>query len=49
MDLKAQKDKRDARIQAKKERIKAQAESMAPTEADAVAEATPAENTEDKK
>lgn len=49
MDLKSQKDKREARLKAKREAIKAQAESIAPTEADAVAEATPAENAEEKK
>lgn len=49
MDLKAQKDKREARMKAKREAIKAQTESIAPTEADAVAEAGPTENTEEKK
>lgn len=41
MDLKAQKDKREARLKAKKDLIKTQAESIAPTEATAVAEAEP--------
>jgi hypothetical protein len=49
MDLKAQKDKREARIQAKKEAIRGQQEAIAPTEADAVAEAEPVENTEEQK
>lgn len=48
MDLAAQKDKRTARMQAKKDAIKSQAESLAPTEADAVAEASPAETKTDK-
>ena len=49
MDLKARKDKREARLTAKKEQIKAQAESIAPTEAEAVSEADPVESTEEKK
>lgn len=49
MDLAADKAKREARMQAKKDAVKAQNESIAPSEAEAVAEAEPAENTEDKK
>lgn len=49
MDLKAKKDNREARMQAKREAIKAQTESIAPTEADAVAEAEPQETKEEKK
>ena len=49
IDLKAQKDKREARMNAKKEAIRAQAESVAPTEAEAVAEAEVVETPEEKK
>ncbi len=49
MDLKAKKDAREARLQAKRERINAQAESIAPTEAEAVAEAKPAETEAEQK
>ena len=49
MDLKAKKDKREARMQAKRDAIKTQTESIASTEADAVAEAEPQENKEEKK
>ena len=45
MDLTAEKAKRDARIQAKKERISAQNEAIAPTEAEEVSEAIPEEVT----
>ncbi len=43
MDLKAEKVKRDARLESKREAIKAQAESVASSEATATSEATPAE------
>lgn len=49
LDLAAQKDARAKRMQAKREMIKAQNESVAPSEAEAVAEATPAEQTEETK
>jgi len=49
MDLKAEHEKRAARIKAKKERIRAQDESIAGSDAEAVSEATPAENTEEEK
>ena len=39
MDLKAQKEKRESRMNAKKEAIRSQIESVAPSEAQAVAEA----------
>lgn len=48
MDLKAKKDAREARIAKKKELIKTQAEAIAPTEADAVAEKTPEESVDQK-
>ena len=47
MDLAAKKEEREARMQAKRERIKAEAESIAASEAEAVSEAEPAENTEE--
>jgi len=43
MDLKAQKDKREARIKAKKEAIRAQDESAPTSEAEGVATAEPSE------
>lgn len=42
MDLAAKKEARTARMQAKREAIRAQAESVAETESTAVAEAAPA-------
>ena len=41
MDLAAQKEKREARMQAKREAIRAQGESIADSEAEAVAEKAP--------
>jgi large subunit ribosomal protein L32 len=41
IDLTAKKEAREARMNAKREMIKGQMESIAPTEADAVAEAAP--------
>ncbi len=49
MDLTAKKDKREARMQAKKDAVQTQAESIAANEAEGVAEADPVENTEEKK
>lgn len=49
IDLATQKEKREARMQAKKEAIHAQSESAPMSEAEAVATAEKAENTEDKK
>ena len=49
MDLTAQKAKRDARIKAKKEAIKAQSESAPMTEAEAVATADAQEDKKDDK
>ncbi len=49
MDLKAQKESREARLNAKREAIKSQSEVIASTEAEAVSEAKPVENTEEKK
>lgn len=49
LDLKAQKDKREMRMKAKRDAIKAQAESVAPSEAEAVSEAALPEATETKK
>ena len=49
MDLASQKEKREARISAKKEAISAQAESAPLSEAEAVATAEVAETNEDKK
>lgn len=49
MDLKAEKVKRDTRLESKREAIKAQAESIAPSEAVATAAATPTDNKEEKK
>ncbi len=49
MDLAGQKAKREARMQAKKDAISAQAESIAPTEAEAVSEAEVPETTDEKK
>ena len=49
MDLAKKRSERQARLQAKKDQITAQAESIAPSEAEAVAEAAPAENTEETK
>lgn len=43
MDLKAEKEKREARLKQKREMIRAQAESIAPSEAAAASGATPAE------
>lgn len=48
MDLAAEKEKRAARMKAKKEAIKAQAESAPLSEAEAVATAETAENKADK-
>lgn len=47
MDLKAKKDARDARIKAKHDAMRAQAEQIDPTEADTVAETAPAEEKKD--
>ncbi len=49
MDLAAKKKAREERMQAKKDTIKAQNESIAGSEAEAVAEAKPEESIEDKK
>lgn len=49
MDLAAKKEAREARMKAKREMIRAESESVAASEAEAVAEAKPAENQEDKK
>jgi len=49
MDLEAKKVAREARIAKKREAIEAQQEAIAPTETEAVAEATPTENEEEKK
>lgn len=49
MDLAAQKEKREARMQAKREAIRTQNESVADSEAAAVAEKTPVAETETKK
>ena len=49
MDLAKKRSERQARLQAKKDQITAQAESIAPSEAEAVAEAAPSENTEETK
>lgn len=48
VDLKAKNEARAARIQAKKEAIKAQGEQIDPTESDSVAEAAPAEAIDEK-
>lgn len=47
MDLATKKQEREARMQAKREQIRAQQDSVAPTDADAVATAEPVE--EEKK
>ncbi len=49
IDLAAQKEKREARMQAKKDAITSQAQSIAPTEAEAVSEAEVKETKEDTK
>lgn len=51
IDLAAKKEAREARMNAKREMIKGQQEAIAPTEADAVAEAEPVATSEkeDKK
>lgn len=49
MDLAAKKKARDERIAKKREIIKTQQESIAPTEADAVAEKAPEEAKEESK
>lgn len=50
MDLKAKKDAREARMQAKREMIRGQEEAIAPTEAEQVSEAKPEEaKAEDQK
>lgn len=49
IDLAAQKEAREARLKAKREMIRGQEESIAPTEADAVAEAPPAPVAESEK
>jgi len=48
IDLAGQKAKRDGRMQAKKDAIAANAESIAPTEAEAVSEAEVVETEESK-
>lgn len=49
MDLAGQKAKREARMQAKKDAISANAEAIAPTEAEAVSEAEVPETKDEKK
>lgn len=49
LDLKAKKDKREARMKAKQEMIKAQNESIPPSEAEAVSQALPEENKDEEK
>lgn len=49
MDLAAKKKARDERIAKKRELIKTQQESIAPTETDAIAEKAPEEVKEEKK
>lgn len=49
MDLAAKKQARDARLQAKREAIKAQLEQIDPTEAETVAEAPAPEAIDEKK
>lgn len=49
MDLAAKREQREERMRTKRESIKAQAESVAPTEADAVAEAPLAEEQKESK
>lgn len=49
MDLAAKKKAREERMQAKRDMIRQQQESIAPTESDAVAEAAPAEQKESSK
>lgn len=48
MDLAAKKEAREARMKAKREMIRSEAESVAATETEAVAENTPAENHDNK-
>lgn len=49
MDLAAKKTKREERMQAKRDAIKAQAEAAVPTEAEEVSEAPVAEAVDEKK
>jgi hypothetical protein len=49
MDLAAKKQAREARLQAKREAISAQASQIDPTEAESVAEATAPEAIDEKK
>lgn len=49
IDLAAKKEAREARMQAKKEAISAQATQIDPTEADSVAEAAPVEAIDEEK
>lgn len=48
MDLAAKKEAREARLKAKREAISAQQEQVDPTEADSVAEKTPAETKDEQ-
>lgn len=49
IDLKAQREKREARLQAKRDMIRAQQDQVAPTEAEEISEQTPEEVKDDKK